>query len=60
MTEDEALAAIMAAIKADLPEAETRMEIEKILSRLGHSRWSLGYDEGHEEGTEAYWAAGSS
>lgn len=60
MTEDEALDAIMDVIRADLPEAETRIEIGKILARVGHSRWSQGYDEGHEEGTEAYWAASSS
>lgn len=60
MTEDEALAGIMTVIRAELPDPETRMEISRTLSRLGHSRWSQGYDEGHEEGIEAYWAAGSS
>lgn len=33
MTEDEALAAIMDVIRADLPEAETRIEIGKILEK---------------------------
>lgn len=33
MTEEQALSAIMAVIRADLPEAETRIEISKILEK---------------------------
>ncbi len=60
MTEDEALAAIMAVVRADLPEAETKMEIAKILARFSQSRWSLGWDEGHSEAQEFMtWTDGS-
>lgn len=46
----------MDVIRADLPEAETRIEIGKILAMLGHSRWSRGYDEGHSEAMDSeYW-----
>lgn len=56
MTVDEALAAVMTVIRADLPEAETRIEIGKILARFSQSRWSLGWDEGHAEAQDdEYW-----
>lgn len=46
MTEEQALARIMEIIQADLPEAETRVEIAKVVDEYGQDRFGDGFDDG--------------